>query len=257
MKQKGKVLNLYKPIGFTPKEAIDLFKNKNPEYKKIKMGYAGRLDPMAEGVLIVLTGDKNKEFSHHLSIDKEYLAEILFGFETDSADLLGLPIKESQLKIEKEKLEKTINSLLGEQNMPIPVYSAYRIKGKPFFWWARQNRLAEIPKPKKRIFINKIALKNLNYVTAKQINQRIKRRISLVKGDFRQKEIKNAWEKILQTKQQQKYVLAKIHIHCSSGTYIRSLATLLGKKLNTCATLYGLKRTRVGKYTVQNAERLL
>jgi tRNA pseudouridine55 synthase len=256
MEQKGEILNLYKPIGFTPKETIEFFRNQHPEYKKIKMGYAGRLDPMAEGILVVLVGNKNKELSLYLNADKEYLAEVLFGFETDSGDLLGLTVKECLLKIEKQELKKTINKLLGIQNLPIPAYSAYRLKGKPFFWWAKQGRLAEVPQPQQQVIINSIALENLSFITGKEISQRIKKRISLVKGDFRQEKIKNNWHKALQDKGQQKYSLAQIRINCSTGTYIRSLTVLLGQKLNTCAVLYGLKRTRVGNYTIKETSNL-
>ena len=58
---KKKVLNLYKPQGVTPLELIDRFRQKHPEYKDEKLGYAGRLDPMAEGILLVLVGDENKK----------------------------------------------------------------------------------------------------------------------------------------------------------------------------------------------------
>ncbi|MDE1988462.1 MAG: hypothetical protein KGJ58_03695 [Patescibacteria group bacterium] len=87
------VLNIYKKAGETPLETISRFRADNQEYQKEKITYAGRLDPLAEGVLILLVGDAVYEKEKYLKTDKEYEAEILFGFETDTYDILGLPKK--------------------------------------------------------------------------------------------------------------------------------------------------------------------
>ena len=71
------VINLYKPVGLSPLQVIEKFRLKHREYGKVKLGYAGRLDPMAEGVLMVLVGDENKKIRDYLKFDKEYRAEIL------------------------------------------------------------------------------------------------------------------------------------------------------------------------------------
>ena len=84
------ILNLYKERGETPLECIERFRRANPEYKNVPMSYAGRLDPMAEGVLIILAGEANKKKSDFLSLDKEYTFDVLFGFSTDTYDVLGV-----------------------------------------------------------------------------------------------------------------------------------------------------------------------
>ena len=84
-----KVLNLYKKIGETPLERIKRFKADNPEYAMLKMSYAGRLDPMAEGVLLVLVDGENKNREKYLNFSKEYEADIIFGIGTDTHDVLG------------------------------------------------------------------------------------------------------------------------------------------------------------------------
>ncbi len=94
-----KTITIYKPVGLTPLQAIQKFKEKHPEYKKAKIGYAGRLDPLAEGVLLVLVGEENKKIREYLKFDKEYKAEILFGISSDSHDVLGMP-----------KISRNINS---------------------------------------------------------------------------------------------------------------------------------------------------
>ena len=84
------VLNLYKQVGITPLQLIKKFVRSNPEYKDEKLGYAGRLDPMAEGVMIILVGDENKKREKYLDLNKKYEVGILFGVSTDTHDVLGL-----------------------------------------------------------------------------------------------------------------------------------------------------------------------
>ena len=79
-----KILNLYKEVGETPLERLERFKKDNSEYANEKMTYAGRLDPMAEGVLIVLVGEECLNKEKYLGLDKEYEFEVLFGFRTDT-----------------------------------------------------------------------------------------------------------------------------------------------------------------------------
>src|SRR3989344_2297636 len=94
------IFELYKKEGQTPLEAMEEFRKENLEYKDQKMTYAGRLDPMAEGVLLILTGDDCKEKQKYLGLNKEYEFEILWGFQTDTYDILGLdPMAEGVLLI--------------------------------------------------------------------------------------------------------------------------------------------------------------
>ena len=74
------IINIYKKAGETPLEAINRLRSRRPEYQDVKITYAGRLDPLAEGVLILLAGDAVYEKEKYLKLDKEYEAEILFGF---------------------------------------------------------------------------------------------------------------------------------------------------------------------------------
>jgi len=87
-----KTINLYKPVGMTPLQAVEKLREKNTVYNGKKMSYAGRLDPMAEGVLLILVGDENKKMKQYMGFDKEYKAEILFGFSSDSNDVLDQQI---------------------------------------------------------------------------------------------------------------------------------------------------------------------
>ena len=95
MKKAGEnnIFNVFKPIGISPLGAIKALKEKYPELKNEKMTYAGRLDPLAEGALLILAGNAVHEKEKYLKLDKEYEGEILFGFTTDTYDILGLPKK--------------------------------------------------------------------------------------------------------------------------------------------------------------------
>lgn len=106
------MLNLYKKVGETPLECLGRWVKQNPKYENMKMTYAGRLDPMAEGELLVLVGEECYEKEKYLGLDKEYEFDILFGFGTDTYDILGLTdlkvgfSDDYDLSRHKEKIEK-------------------------------------------------------------------------------------------------------------------------------------------------------
>ena len=80
---------LYKNLGETPNESILRFKKENPEYKDESMTYAGRFDPMAEGLLLVISHEELQNKDQYLDLKKTYEFEMLWGFETDTLDILG------------------------------------------------------------------------------------------------------------------------------------------------------------------------
>lgn len=230
---------LNKHEGETPLEAVQRFRQKNEEYKNAKIGYAGRLDPMASGALLLLIEDENKKFSKYAKLDKEYQAELLFSFQTDSYDILGIP-KKSNSKLDEEKIKK----IKGVQKQQIPYFSSYRIKGKPLFWYALNKRKVKLPKTKVRI--NSIKISAISKISSAKLLNQIIKRIKRVRGEFRQKRIISKWKKLLSGKREN-YAVAHLKIKCSSGTYIRSIANKLG------ATLMNLKRTKIGRFKYQNS----
>src|SRR3989344_5566750 len=90
IKTMKKVISLYKPVGKTPLQCIRAFQSKFPEYKNVTLSYAGRLDPMAEGLLLILVAAENEKRSIYQDMDKTYDFTVLFGITTDSYDLLGI-----------------------------------------------------------------------------------------------------------------------------------------------------------------------
>ena len=254
MTAKDEIINLYKPIGISSLDAINLFKENNPEYKDVAMTYVGRLDPLAEGVLVVLAGDAVYKKNEYLNLNKEYEAEVLFGFETDTYDILGLAkmsdvgscsFEEKEAKIELKKFK-------GDFTFSLPPYSSYKIKGKSLFQWAREEHLGEIEIPRRTVKIYDTKFGSFWEIDKEELLKKITKKIDLVQGDFRQEEIKEQWKEIFGNIGgigHRSYYVAEITISCSSGTYVRSIAHELGKKLGTGAILLSLKRTRVGEYT--------
>ncbi|MBM2817978.1 MAG: ine55 [Parcubacteria group bacterium] len=115
------VLNIYKKVGETPLEAINRFRADNPKYQSVKITYAGRLDPLAEGVLILLAGSAVYEKEKYLKLDKEYEAEIVFGFETDTYDILGMPtVGNIEKYFTRKELGELLNKFLGKNKQPFP-----------------------------------------------------------------------------------------------------------------------------------------
>ena len=261
-----KILNIYKPLGGGLLETINLFRKNNPQYQDVKLGYAGRLDPMAEGVLLILVGDELKNQEKYWALDKEYEAEILLGFNTDTYDILGIPSTSqtpsykhqvtNKFKTSNSKLIKILKKFEGEFTFLYPPYSSRTVKGKPLFWWARRDRLDEIEIPKKTSTIHNIEILDFYEMEKDILEKLIINRINLVKGNFRQKIIKNAWRKIFKNTKQQKFSIIKIRVFVSSGTYIRSIANELGHRLGMGAILLHLKRTKVGKFNINKSIKL-
>ena len=249
------VFNIYKPVGISPLDAIKALKERHPKLKDEKMTYAGRLDPMAEGVLLVLAGNAVYEKEEYLKLDKEYEGGILFGFETDTYDVLGLPKNTGQpTSTSRTVLDGFMKKLEGDISLPLPSYSSYKIKGKPLFQWAREKKLDEIEIPMRQTKINSAKLFSVDEISSQKLLEIIERKISLVKDDFRQKEILAKWREILNG-DQANYQIARVKINCSSGTYIRSIAHYLGKELETGGIILSLTRTKVGDFDIINSKR--
>ena len=247
-----KILLLNKKEGETPLEALENFRKKHKRYKDKKMTYAGRLDPMASGLLLVLAGEEIKNKEKYLNLEKEYNFEILFGFATDTYDILGKVIRQgSTTGFIKKDLEKEIKSnikkFLGESIQKYPIYSSRTVKGKPLFVYARRGGDVDIPT--RKIFIKKLKLEKVRTIDNKKLFKNIEKRIKKVKGDFRQDEILKIWRKELNLNQREfPLKIASFKIKCSSGTYVRGIANTLDNKLKIPALAFSIKRTKIGKY---------
>ncbi|MFB6212877.1 MAG: hypothetical protein ABEI53_03640 [Candidatus Magasanikbacteria bacterium] len=242
---KKKVINIYKEKGETPLEALKRLEKIRPELKEQKKSYAGKLDPMAEGVLLVLVGEETKKQKDYQNLDKEYLAEIIFGISTDSGDLMGLIENIREVGISKAEVADYCSEIEGVQKIKIPAFSGYEIKGEPLFWWARQDKLGQIEIPKKQMKVYSASFLGFEKKASQEVFEKVKQEVKEVNGDFRQEEIIENWRKNFE-KEDYEFPLVRLKIQCSSGTYVRSLARELGGYLNVPSSLFSLVRTKIG-----------
>jgi tRNA pseudouridine55 synthase len=205
---EGGFILINKPSGITSHDVVDKLR----EITGVrKIGHAGTLDPFATGLLILAIG---KEFTKKLSIfqkkDKEYIATLRLGAESDTFDRDGKIVERKVEKIpEKEEVEEILKIFLGEIEQIPPAFSAKKIKGKKLYELARKGIKVQ-PKLQK-VKIHEISILEYNFP------------------------------------------YLKIKVKCSSGTYIRSLANDIGKKLGCGAYLEELVRTKIGKFSLEEA----
>lgn len=243
------IIPFYKNIGETPLEAIARYKKDHPEYDHMPMTYAGRLDPLVEGLLILLAGDECMKKDDYTSLSKEYELTILFGFATDTYDLLG---KVVNVGIGSENFldnfENVCKKFVGKIKQDYPPYSSRTVSGKPLWQWAREDRLNEIEIPSHEVMVHSISDSIFSEISGKELHDKIKKVIPLVKGDFRQEEILSIWQEKLKDKENDLFPIAKITINAGSGTYMRVIANDIGRALGSPALAYHIKRTKIGDY---------
>ena len=148
--QKGEILVMNKPREWTSFGVVKRARwliSRHLGIKRVKIGHAGTLDPLASGVLILCTGKKTKQIESFQVLQKEYIANIRFGATTPSYDL------ESEVDetfptehITIELLQETLKDFIGEQEQTPPIFSAKKIGGKPAYIAARKGKEVEMRK---------------------------------------------------------------------------------------------------------------
>ncbi len=230
------VIESFKEEGETPLELIGRLRQEGKIGVTEKATYAGRLDPMASGAMIILTGEdvhRKEEFMGH---DKEYEVEILLGFSTDSYDILGKVTEQSAVPGSYNDLFKILQAFVGKFTQEYPRYSS------------RVIAMSEVPDelPTREVEIYSVDYLGMHEVESLELLADIQSRIGKVKGDFRQGEILELWkEKLWESRAL--FSLIKIEVKCSSGTYMRSLAHELGKKLGVPTLAYTIARTQIAQ----------
>lgn len=211
------ILNMYKPPKMSSFNFIYRLKKK---WSVKKISHAGTLDPLAEGVMVVLTDRDCKIQDQFVKKDKEYEATVLLGAYSESFDLEKPLVFEDNPPIYDENLlKRVLESLTGQISLPVPIFSAKIVKGKRLYQYARKGQeLADIPQMNIHIYsIELLEISEYDYFG-------------------------------------QKYPLIKVLISCSSGTYIRTLANEIGKRYGSTGVLFHLKRTKVGEFDARDSK---
>lgn len=157
MKKEG-IIFVDKPKGITSHDVVDVVRKR---LKTKRVGHAGTLDPLAEGLLIILVGKCTKLFSKFANFDKEYLGVLKLGEVTTTGDSQGKVIRKEEYKdISREKIKEIFFSFLGEIEQIPPMVSALRVKGKRLYNLARRGIVVE--RPPRRIHILSLEVLKIN-----------------------------------------------------------------------------------------------
>ncbi len=189
-----------------------------------KAGHAGTLDPLATGLMLVGVGPGTKALTSLVKLDKEYVAEILVGQRRSTGDMEGEVLEEKEVSepIPLGTIAIALDSLLGDIILPVSAYSAIKVDGIPMYKRARAaekkgEQAAGVPERAMRVDAVEIL----------------------------------ANDSIIYDRKQFQFVTVRFAV--GSGTYIRSLAEEFGRRIGYPATLFNLRRTKVGDYDIQDA----
>ena len=154
---KNGVILINKDAGLSSQAVVTRVKRL---FSEGKAGHTGTLDPMATGVLPVLLGRGVKASEYMLSSDKRYRAVMLLGVETDTEDVSGNVLRESDDIPAEAEVISAVNSMLGESEQIPPMYSALKVGGKKLCDLAREG--ITIEREARKIFVEKIEAKKLS-----------------------------------------------------------------------------------------------
>lgn len=207
----GQVLAFDKPLGMTSFSLVAKVRwllTRRMGGRKIKVGHAGTLDPLATGVVLLCTGRATKRIEELQGGTKEYTATLRLGATTPSFDLEH-PIDATYPAghIDEEALRRVLVAFEGDVMQVPPAFSACKVGGRRAYDMARQGE--DVSLSAKPVRIERIELLDFRPGTAPEVD---------------------------------------LHIVCGKGTYIRSLARDIGRALDSGAHLTALRRTRVGRY---------
>ncbi len=258
MNELPKYVVLEKRIGETPLQALRRYQQEHPQLADVPLAYAGRLDPMASGKLLVLIGEECKRQARYHGLDKEYEFEVLFGSRSDTGDILGLIEGVGSTRIGPAALRAAARGLTGPLSLPYPHFSARTVQGKPLHVWTLEGRLAEIEIPMAHTVIHNLSLLSLREVAAEQVYDDALARIDSILPvteeskalgrDFRRHEVRAAWQAWLEAHKGQRVQIARLRCVASSGTYMRSLAGEIARRLGTDGLAYSIHRSTIGIY---------
>lgn len=209
----GKIILIDKPLHWTSHDVVAKVRIPIKIFcrdRKMKIGHAGTLDPLATGLLILLTGKATKQTESLQGLEKEYTGTITLGATTPSYDAeTAVDATFPTQHITPELIHETAKSFLGEQEQIPPIYSSVQVDGIRAYNYAREGETVKLKARTVSLFrfeITAIRMPEIDFV-----------------------------------------------VHCSKGTYIRSLAHDFGKALGSGGYLTALRRTKVGNFDVQDA----
>ncbi len=200
------ILPIMKESGMTSHDCVGLMRRL---FNTRAVGHTGTLDPMAEGVLVIMIGRATK-LERFLTCDsKEYVAGLRLGIETDTEDITGEVLSKSNEIPSEEAVKEAVSGFVGSSLQYPPMYSAVKVGGKKLYEYAREGKTVE-RKPREICVYNALCHRGES------------------ERDYR------------------------LSFSVSSGTYIRTLCSDIGKKLGCGGVMSSLTRTRAGRFSIDD-----
>ncbi|MBL7829217.1 MAG: tRNA pseudouridine(55) synthase TruB [Saprospiraceae bacterium] len=238
----GLVLLIDKPLGWTSFDIVnkvryELAKRLGLKPKKLKVGHAGTLDPLATGLLVLCVGSYTKQIEKLQAMPKAYAGTFTFGATTPSFDLEKAVNEVFSIdNLSDEKLQATVPQFTGIVMQAPPVFSAIKIDGKRVYKDARTG--APVDMPERPVFIESLKIGPLYPVPVGRTEAQI---------------ISKKGASIYLHPDHAAGLQADFEVVCGKGTYIRSLANDIGMALDNGAYLSSLRRTLTGGFSVSDA----
>ncbi len=205
--ERSGLLILDKPTGITSHDAVYKIRRL---YGTKRVGHTGTLDPLATGVLVMLVGRAAKAAEYLVCDSKKYTATLRLGLTTDTEDITGRVLTQSEALPDRDAVEQAVSEFLGDSEQIPPMYSALKVGGKKLCDLAREGK--EIEREARPITVHSISAEA--------------------------------------TDKASDYILS---VHCSSGTYIRTLCADIGARLGCGAVMATLRREAAGGFSIENA----
>lgn len=205
------IIIINKDLGYTSRDVVNIVSKK---LNTKKVGHTGTLDPNASGVLVICVGQALKLCELLTNHDKEYIAGVTLGIQTDTLDMDGNILCNQIVDVDDNKIYDVVNSFTGKYNQEVPKYSAVKVNGKKLYEYARKNIPVKLPS-------KEVNIKNIQIID------------NIIHKDGK--------------------VFFKIKCTVSKGTYIRSLIRDIGNKLGVPSVMDSLIRTRQGIFDITDS----
>lgn len=246
---KNGLIAIDKPEGISSAAVVARIKRK---LGVKKVGHTGTLDPFATGLMLCGINKGTKLSRFFLGGSKHYIAEVALGIETDTQDYTGQIIDRCNPlllnTITNEKIIETVVKFKGIQMQKPPVYSALKHNGKPLYQLAREGR--PIQKPPRSIEIHSISVHSIRTISKPEF---LESDPGYLENILTSEPTGLSTTQCLSKLKCSEYLAITISIHCSSGTYIRSLAHDIGQRLGCGGCLSSLRRTETCGFSIDDA----
>ncbi len=230
------ILIIDKPAGWTSQDVVAKLRG---VFHEKRVGHGGTLDPMATGVLPVFIGRATRAVPFFEHADKVYEAELRLGLVTDTQDVTGRTLEEHPVDITQEQFEAALARFRGEIQQIPPMYSAIKVNGQKLYQLARKGR--EIEREARTVTIYELTPVGSDPLIAPVIadgNDAAAPQRQEASGDASLR------------------ADVRLRVHCSKGTYVRTLCHDVGAALGCGGCMAALRRTRAGRYGIEEAHTL-